>query len=115
MPTRPLAAEGVPPTTGTGRIFRVEGTGLRPIDPTTGQAGWFADLGDEPIWAGYLADRILTATAHRLVALDVKTGTAKWSFEAGDPRPCATAAQPVRSTRRRGRSGRRGDPAGPPR
>ncbi len=77
----------MPPSTDAGRIFLAEGTALRPIDPLTGGYAWTVDLDGEPIWVGYLADRVLAATADRLVAFDLAKGMVQWQFDAGDPNP----------------------------
>lgn len=75
---RPIAADGVPPASGVGRIFLAQGRTLRPVDPQAGTSAWVADLGGEPAWVGYLADRIIAATATSLVALDPATGKVDW-------------------------------------
>ncbi|HEV3121214.1 MAG TPA: PQQ-binding-like beta-propeller repeat protein, partial [Isosphaeraceae bacterium] len=84
---RPIAAEGVPPSASAGRVFLAERTELKPVDPCTGQSAWNTDLGDEPIWVGYLADRVLAATASKLAALDLEKGTIVWQSDLDSPRP----------------------------
>jgi outer membrane protein assembly factor BamB len=80
-----LSAEGTPPSAEAGRIFLAEANRLRPIDPTNGRAPWSADLGGEPTWVGYLADRILAATPTRLMALSLDQGAIEWRYPADDP------------------------------
>src|SRR5207302_9636616 len=53
--SRPIAAEGVPPSAEASRIFLAQGTTLRPVDPASGSPLWSADLGSAPVWVGYLA------------------------------------------------------------
>jgi len=84
---RPLAADGVPPSASAGRVFLAERTRLKPIDPRTGQSAWTADLGDEPIWVGFLADRVLAATPGKLLALSLEKGTIVWQSDLETPRP----------------------------
>lgn len=84
---RPLAADGVPPSPDQGRIFLVEGNTLRAVDPTTGAPAWSADLGSEPVWAGYLADRLVAATRTKLVALDRSRGAVEWQYDPSSPAP----------------------------
>ncbi|HWE36355.1 MAG TPA: PQQ-binding-like beta-propeller repeat protein [Isosphaeraceae bacterium] len=89
--TRPLVAQGVPPSSEVGRIFLAERSSLRPIRPEDGRAPWTADLGGEPAWVGYLADRVLAATSTKVVALGLEKGDVLWSFE---PKAAAGAANP---------------------
>ncbi len=84
---RPLAAEGTPPSAELGRIFLVEGTTLRAVDPRTGKASWSANLGSEPIWAGYLADRLVAATRTKIVSLERGQGAVEWQFDPSAPAP----------------------------
>ena len=93
-PSRPLAAAGVPPTPELGRIFLLEGRTLRPIDPSTGGYPWAAELDAEPTWVGYLADRVVVATATRVIALDVADGAPSWKFEAGDAKNSRRSVNP---------------------
>ncbi|MBX6311727.1 MAG: PQQ-binding-like beta-propeller repeat protein, partial [Isosphaeraceae bacterium] len=86
-PFRPVAADGVPPSADAARIFLARGTTLRPVHPSNGASAWTADLGGEPLWVGYLADRVLAATASRLMALSLETGSIEWKYNLGDPRP----------------------------
>ncbi|HEV3168417.1 MAG TPA: PQQ-binding-like beta-propeller repeat protein, partial [Isosphaeraceae bacterium] len=85
---RPIGADGVPPSSRAGRIFLVEHTTLRPVDPNTGESAWKAELSEEPVWVGYLADRVIVATSNRLVALRLDTGAMAWQtgHEAAEPR-----------------------------
>ncbi len=82
---RPLAADGTPPSPAQGRIFLVEGATLRAVDPRTGEPTWSADLGSEPVWAGYLADRLVAATRTKLVALDLARGAVEWQYDLAAP------------------------------
>ncbi len=86
----PLAADGVPPSPEQGRIFLVEGTTLRAVDPGTGAPSWSADLGSEPVWVGYLADRLIAATRTKLAALNLAGGAVEWQH---DLATAATRAQ----------------------
>ncbi len=83
---RPLAADGVPPSIHSARIFVARGSILRPVDPTSGDSAWEADLGSEPVWVGYLTDLVLAATPTRLTALNLKDGQPRWTFDPTDPR-----------------------------
>ena len=47
-----LVACGVAPSLDCGRVFLVEKTGLRLLDPETGAPRWSVDLGAPPVWAG---------------------------------------------------------------
>lgn len=78
---RPIGAEGVPPSPEQGRVFLAEGPTLRAVDPGTGAPGWSANLGGDPVWVGYLADRLVAATRTRLVSLDLAKGTVDWSHD----------------------------------
>ncbi len=89
--TRVMSAEGVPPSTESGRMFLVQGGTIRPVNPLTGQVGWTADLGGEPIWIGYLADRVLAATANRIVGLSLTQGNLDWDHRLGEAGPAAPA------------------------
>ena len=87
--SRPLGADGVPPSAEAGRVFLVQGREIRPVDPTTGESSWARDLEGEPVWVGYLADRIIAATRTRLVALSLDKGVVEWQYDlgvAGGPR-----------------------------
>ncbi len=78
---KPLAANGIPPSLEQGRIFLVEGTNLRAVDPATGSSTWSTDLGAEPVWVGYLADRLIAATRTKLVALNLSKGAVEWQYD----------------------------------
>jgi outer membrane protein assembly factor BamB len=91
---KPIAADGVPPSQDASRIFVAERTKLRPVDPNSGRLSWSADLEGEPIWVGYLADRVLAATSSRLVALDLRSGNTSWTFHASDSRTRRRAPNP---------------------
>jgi outer membrane protein assembly factor BamB len=101
---KPIAADGVPPSPEQGRIFLVEGSALRAIDPTTGGPAWTADLGSEPVWVGYLSDRLIAATRTKLAALNLDKGAVEWQYDLaasepkGGPNPFARRdpAEPVR-------------------
>jgi outer membrane protein assembly factor BamB/tetratricopeptide (TPR) repeat protein len=78
---RPLAAAGVPPSVEQGRIFLVEGSTLRAVDPDTGSLSWSANLGSEPIWVGYLADRLIAATRSKIAGLGLGKGAIEWQYD----------------------------------
>ncbi|HEY2155266.1 MAG TPA: PQQ-binding-like beta-propeller repeat protein, partial [Isosphaeraceae bacterium] len=82
---RPLAADGTPPSADQGRIFLVEGTTLRAVDPRTGKPLWSANLGAEPVWAGYLADRLVAASRTKVVALERGQGAIEWQYDPAAP------------------------------
>ncbi len=81
--SRPLAADGIPPSAESGRVFLARGTEIRPLDPATGESAWSRNLDGEPIWVGYLADRIIAATKTRMVALTLDKGQVEWSYDLG--------------------------------
>lgn len=89
--SRPLGVEGIPPSAETGRIFLVQASQIRPIDPITGESAWSRDLEGEPVWVGYLADRIIAATRTRLVALSLDKGAVEWQYDLGTAPPRAPA------------------------
>ena len=80
---RPLGADGVPPSAEAGRVFLVQGREIRPVDPASGESAWSRDLEGEPVWIGYLADRIIAATRTRLVALSLDKGLVEWQYDLG--------------------------------
>jgi len=84
-PARPLAADGVPPSADSGRVFLARGSEVSPVDAATGGSRWSADIGGTPLWVGYLDDRVLAATESRLVALSLDKGVTLWSFDAAAP------------------------------
>jgi outer membrane protein assembly factor BamB/tetratricopeptide (TPR) repeat protein len=86
-PVRPLAADGVAPSPDASRIFLAQGRSVRPAAMPGGEPPWTADVGAPPNWAGYLDDRVLVATDARVVALDLRTGSVTWQFDAGAPAP----------------------------
>ena len=88
---RPLVAEGTPTTPGLPRVFEADGDSIRPAEPENSESTWSADLGGEPVWAGYLADRLLAASATRLIALDPEDGRELWSYS---PRPNSSRLDP---------------------
>ncbi len=82
-PSRPLAADGVPPSAEAGAVFLAQGRTIRPVDPASGASAWSRDLEGEPVWVGYLADRIIAATRTRLVALSLDKGAVEWQHDLG--------------------------------
>ena len=74
QPLRVLGASGVAPSLDAGRLFVVEKSGLRLLDPGTGVPRWSAELGGPAVWAGYLADKLIAATARQIVALELGAG-----------------------------------------
>ncbi len=88
---RPLAAEGTPPSTDQGRIFLVDGTTLQAIDPVAGTPSWSVNLGTEPTWVGYLADRLVAGTKSRIAALNLTKGSIEWQYDLASANPKSTA------------------------
>lgn len=84
-PARPLAADGVPPSTEAGRVFVARGSEISPVDSASGLTRWSADLAGTPVWVGYLDDRVLAATENRIVALGLEKGNVLWQFDASTP------------------------------
>jgi outer membrane protein assembly factor BamB len=78
---RPLEAEGVPPTAEASGVFLAQGNSLRAIDPRSGVVTWSATLGSEPLWATYLADKLIAASSTRIVALRVDNGAVEWRYD----------------------------------
>ena len=76
-----ISASGVAPSLEAGRLFLVEKNGLRLLDPSSGSPRWSAELGAPAIWAGYLSDKLITATAHQIVALESGQGTVQWRYD----------------------------------
>ena len=74
------APEGVAPSLDAGRLFLVEKTGLRLLDPSTGSPRWSSELGAPAVWAGYLADKLIAATPRQIVALELGQGTVQWRY-----------------------------------
>jgi outer membrane protein assembly factor BamB/tetratricopeptide (TPR) repeat protein len=81
----PIRADGSPASADLGRVFLAERTTIRPLDAQLGSSPWRFDLGGEPVWVGYLADRVLVASGARLVALGNAKGDLLWEFR-GDTR-----------------------------
>jgi outer membrane protein assembly factor BamB/tetratricopeptide (TPR) repeat protein len=80
-PVRVLAATGVAPSLDAGRLFLVEKTGLRILDPATGLPRALAELGEPPIWASYMSDKLIAATPHQIVALELGQGIVQWRYD----------------------------------
>lgn len=91
---RPLAADGVPPSPESSRIFLVQGIDLKAVDSRSGESPWSAELGGSPVWVGYLADKIIAATDTRVVALNLEKGTIEWTYERSDPQRSTKDANP---------------------
>ena len=91
---RPLGAEGVLPSAESARVFLAQGREIRPVDPASGKSAWSCDLEGEPVWVGYLADRIIAATRTRLVALSLDKGAVEWQYDLGIGGPGRVAANP---------------------
>jgi outer membrane protein assembly factor BamB/tetratricopeptide (TPR) repeat protein len=91
---RPMVAEGVAPSAEASRVFLASGTTIRPIDPNTGQAPWTADLGGEPVWIGYLADRLIAATETSLTALSLEKGSPEWHYDLSNAKPARRGPNP---------------------
>jgi len=90
----PIGADGVPPSAEAGRVFLVQGREIRPVDPGSGDSAWSRDLEGEPVWVGYLADRIIAATRTRLVALSLDKGAVEWQYDLGVGTTAKGAANP---------------------
>ena len=93
---RPLAASGVPPSSRAGRVFLAERTTLSPIDPRDGQATWSVVLDDEPVWLGYLSDRLIVGTNRALLALQPESGAIAWRSELRGEAPGPSGPNPFR-------------------
>ncbi len=93
-PQHPLSAVGIPPASASSRIFLVQGSTLRPVEPATGVAAWTAELGSAPVWAGYLADKVLAATESRVVALSLDKGEIEWQYPPNAQAPSARGPNP---------------------
>ena len=72
--SRRLPPAGIAPSLDCGRVFLVEKTGMRLLDPVTGAKRWSADLGAPAVWAGYLADKLIVATTRQVAALELSSG-----------------------------------------
>jgi cellulose synthase operon protein C len=100
-PLKALAASGVAPSLDCGRVFLVEKTGMRLLDPLTGAQRWSVDLGAPAVWAGYLSDKLIVATSRQVTALDLLNGSVQWRYDASKarndvdrPNPFANPADP---------------------
>ena len=103
-PLKSIAASGVAPSLDCGRVFLVEKTGMRLLDPVSGAKRWSVDLGAPAIWAGYLADKLIVATARQVAALELASGGVQWRYDASKagkdldrPDPFANPADPESS------------------
>ena len=81
QPMRVIGAEGVAPSLDAGRLFLVEQTGLRLLDPSSGSPRWSAELGAPAVWAGYSSDKLIAATSRQIVALELGQGTVQWRYD----------------------------------
>ena len=102
---RPITAEGVPPSPASPRLFLVEKDAFRPIDPLTGDSSWSADLGEEPTWIGYVGNRLIAASATRLVAVIPDTGAVRWRYPEEADRPRQVPINPFATPPGAGRGG----------
>ena len=93
-PARPIAAEGTAPTPEAARVYLAEGHAIRPFDSSSGEPGWSADLGGDPVWVGYLSDHVLAATPTRIVALSLETGAVAWKYDLNAPAAGRAATNP---------------------
>jgi cellulose synthase operon protein C len=82
---RVLSAEGVAPSLEVGKLLLVDKNGLRTLDPTTGLARWSAELGESAAWAGFLADKLIVASPHQIVALELSQGAIQWRYDLAKP------------------------------
>ena len=84
-------------------MFAVEGSNLTPLDPVTGDPRWTVDLGSPPAWVGYLSDKVVAASAQRVVGLDPASGAEQWRFAVGKPSrgpaPSSRSVCPHRTSR----------------
>ncbi len=80
-PHRVLVADGPPPSPEVGPIFLARGGWLRSVNPVSGDAAWTIELPAEPVWLGYLADRLLVATEKNVIALGLERGEVLWGYE----------------------------------
>lgn len=78
---RVLGASGMPPSLTSSRAYLVEGTSFSPLDPENKSRPWSVELGSQASWVGYLAEKVVAATAQRIVALDPSTGREQWRLE----------------------------------
>jgi outer membrane protein assembly factor BamB len=92
--SRPIGADGLPPSAESGRVFLAQGSQIRPVDPASGASAWSRDLEGEPIWVGYLADRIIAATKTRVVALSLDKGEVEWRYNLCASPVAGAAANP---------------------
>jgi outer membrane protein assembly factor BamB len=81
-PIRAIGAEGTAPTLDASRVLLGQGDVLRALDPADGTIRWSIALGAPPVWAAYLADKLIAATPRHIVALELAHGTEQWRFAA---------------------------------
>ena len=79
-----IVATGTPPSAESARVFFTQSGTIRPIDPISGDSTWNRGLEGEPVWVGYLADKLLVATATRIKALSLSDGAIDWQYELGN-------------------------------
>jgi outer membrane protein assembly factor BamB len=109
-PLKPMAAAGVAPSLDCGRVFLVEKTGMRLLDPLTGEQRWSVDLGAPAVWAGYLSDKLIVATNHQVAAVEISKGGVQWRYDttakkdADRPDPFANGPEGVKRTKPSGPS-----------
>ena len=103
QPLKSLAAHGIAPSLDAGRVFLVEKTGIRLLEPLTGKALEPVDLGAPAVWAGYLSDKLIVATSRQIAALELSQGNVQWRFESAKtakdpdrPDPFANAPLPLK-------------------
>ncbi|HEX3450426.1 MAG TPA: PQQ-binding-like beta-propeller repeat protein, partial [Isosphaeraceae bacterium] len=77
---RVIYADGVAPSLDAGRLFVVDKTALRLVDPATGAVRWTSELAQTAVWVGYLADKLIVATPHQIIALELGQGTVQWRY-----------------------------------
>ncbi len=77
--TRPVVAEPAD-RTESGRLFLVEKTTIKPIDPVDGRSPWSVDLKEEPKWIGWFDDRVVVALKSKICALAAADGGILWQF-----------------------------------
>jgi outer membrane protein assembly factor BamB/tetratricopeptide (TPR) repeat protein len=82
QPVRTIVACGVAPSLDSGRLFLLEKTSLRLLDPASGAPRWSAGLGAPAVWAGYVSDKLIVATSRQIAALETREGGVLWRYDA---------------------------------
>ena len=93
-PARPIIAAGTPPSPEASRVFLAKDGTIRPATVGSGESPWTAEIEGTVSWVGYLDDRVVVATASKVVALDFRRGGRLWQFDSGTPTPERRVADP---------------------